>query len=129
MDDKVVKSSFFQRVHLTGLWTRAQYPATPVYGIVGMQISVFELGRYTLPAVGVMAVMVPDGDGGYDLKPATTLGFGFRICDFVPPFIKKQASLHINLARTSIHGVRDDTILSSSDVYFVGLSISGNKGR
>jgi hypothetical protein len=129
VDDKVVKSSFFQRVHLTGLWTRAQYPATPVYGIVGMQISVFELGRYTLPAVGVMAVMVPDGEGGYDLKPATTLGFGFRICDFVPPFIKKQASLHINLARTSIHGVRDDRILSSSDVYFVGLSISGNKGR
>ena len=36
--DKVVKSSFFQRVHLTGLWTRAQYPGTPVYGIVGMQI-------------------------------------------------------------------------------------------
>ena len=39
------KSSFFQRVHLTGLWTRAQYPGTPVYGIVGMQISVLETGR------------------------------------------------------------------------------------
>ena len=36
--DTVSKSSFFQRVHLTGLWTRAQYPGTPVYGIVGMQI-------------------------------------------------------------------------------------------
>ena len=56
--DTVVKSSFFQRVHLAGLWTRAQYPGTPVYGIVGMQIAVLEIGRYTLPATGVMLVMV-----------------------------------------------------------------------
>src|SRR4249919_3616932 len=42
VNDKIVKSSFFQRVHLTGLWMTAQYPATPTYGIVGMQIGVFE---------------------------------------------------------------------------------------
>ena len=29
VDDKVVKSSFFQRVHVTGLWMQARYPATP----------------------------------------------------------------------------------------------------
>jgi hypothetical protein len=129
VDDKVVKTSFFQRVHLTGLWTRAQYPATQLYGIVGMQISVFELGRYTLPAVGVMLVMVPDGDGGHDWKPATTVGVGVRICDFVTPFVRKQASLHVNVARTSIHGVRDERVLPAMSVNFIGFSISGKRRR
>ena len=52
--------------------------------------------------------MIPDGEGGHDWKPATTLGFGYRIGDFVPPLIKKQASLHFNIARTSVHGVQDE---------------------
>jgi hypothetical protein len=34
-DDVVVKSSFFHRIHVTGLWMQARYPATPAYGIVG----------------------------------------------------------------------------------------------
>jgi hypothetical protein len=124
-DDQVVKSSFFQRVHLTGLWTQAQFPATPLYGIVGMQVSVVEVGRYTLPAMGVMLVMVPDGAGGHDWKPATTLGLGYRICDFVPPLFRKQASLHINIARMSIHGVRDERIAPGAmNATFVGLSVS-----
>ena len=130
VDDKVVKSSFFQRVHLTGLWMQARYPATPVYGIVGMQIGVFEAGRFTLPAIGVMVVMIPDGEGGHDWKPATTLGFGYRICDFVPPFIKKQASLHFNIARTSIHGVQDERILPGMiQTYLFGLSVSAKRRR
>jgi hypothetical protein len=127
VSDKVVKTSFFQRVHLTGLWTRAQFPATAVYGIVGMQVSVIEKGRITLPAVGVMLVMMPDGQGGHAWKPATTLGVGYRICDFVPPLTKKRASLHINIARTFIHGVSDERVLPSMNLNFFGLSIS--KGR
>ena len=125
--DKVVKTSFFQRVHLTGLWMRAQYPAAAVYGIVGMQVSVIEIGRYTLPAVGVMMVMIPDGEGGHDWKPATTLSVGFRICDFVPPLMKKRASLHINIARTNIHGVQDERVLPSMSFNFFGLSVSGRR--
>jgi hypothetical protein len=126
--DKVVHSSFFQHVHLTGLWTRAQYPATPVYGIVGMQIAVLEIGRYTLPAAGVMLVMVANGEGGHDWKPATTLGFGYRLFDFVPPMRKTPVSLHINVARTHIHGIQDDRILSGrTDINFIGFSVSGNR--
>ena len=33
--DTVVKTSFFQHVHLTGMWTRAQYPAAPPTGSSG----------------------------------------------------------------------------------------------
>jgi hypothetical protein len=47
VNDDVVKSSFFRRVHLTGLWMEARYPATPAYGIVGMQINqVLVRGKY-----------------------------------------------------------------------------------
>ncbi len=124
--DTIVKSSFFQRVHLTGLWTRAQYPGTPAYGIIGMQVAVLEIGRYTLPATGVMLVMVPDGKGGHDFKPATTLGFGYRLFDFVPPMHKTPVSLHINVARTHIHGIQDAAIISGrADVSFIGFSVSG----
>ena len=63
-DDKVVKQSFLRRVHLTGGWLEARYPATPAYGIIGMQVGVVEAGRFTLPAVGMMVVMVPDSAGG-----------------------------------------------------------------
>ena len=126
--DKVVKTSFFQHVHLTGLWTRAQYPATPVYGIVGMQIAVLEIGRYTLPAAGVMLVMVDNGEGGHDWKPATTLGFGYRLFDFLPPMRKTPVSLHINVARTHIHGIQDERMISGrTDVNFIGFSVSGNR--
>ena len=125
--DKVVKSSFFQHIHLTGLWTRAQYPGTPVYGIVGMQIAVLELGRYTLPATGVMLVMV-DAGGRHDWKPATTLGFGYRLVDFVPPMRKTPVSLHINVARTHIHGLQDEPIVSqSTNITFIGFSVSGRR--
>jgi hypothetical protein len=130
IDDKVVKTSFFQRVHLTGLWAQAQYPAPPTYGIIGMQLGVFEAGRLTLPAVGVMLVLTPDGDGGHALQPATTLGFGFRLLDFVPPLMKKQVSLHINIARTSLHGGQDARSLPSTpNLNLFGLSVSARRHR
>ena len=130
VDDRVVKTSFFQRVHLTGLWAHARYPATPVYGIVGMQISVFEVGRFTLPAIGVMVVMFPDGEGGHDWKPATTMGFGYRLFDFVPPFIKKPVSLHFNIARTSVHGVQNERGFPGKPTFnLFGLSVSASRRR
>ena len=128
--DTVAKSSFFQRVHLTALWTRAQYPGTPVYGIVGMQISVLEIGRVTLPASGVMLVMVPDGVGGHDWRPAATLGFGFRLFDFMSPIHKKPFSVHLNIAQSHILGLQDERIISGrANLSFVGFSVSGRRRR
>jgi hypothetical protein len=128
--DTVVKTSFFQRVHLTGLWVRAQYPGTPVYGVVGMQIGVLEIGRVTLPATGVMLVTLRDGKGGYDWKPATTVGFGYRLLDFIPPLQKKPSSLHLNVASTHILGLRDERVFSQgSNVSFVGFSVSRTRSR
>jgi hypothetical protein len=128
-NDDVPKRSFFQRVHLTGLWMEARYPATPAYGIVGMQVGVFEVGRFTLPAVGVMVVMVPEGDGGLAWKPATTLGFGYWLCDFVPPFMKTRAGLHFNVARTQIHGQGGPVVPTTTSVHLFGLSVSAKRRR
>jgi|RhiMethySRZTD1v2_1073278.scaffolds.fasta_scaffold79810_3 hypothetical protein len=129
VNDDSVKRSFFQRVHLTGLWMEARYPATPAYGIVGMQIGVVDAGRFTLPAVGVMVVMVPDAQGGYSWRPATTVGFGYLLCNFVPPFIKKQASLHLNIARTDVHGGQEQILQGAGKVYLFGLSVSAPRHR
>ena len=120
----MVKTSFFHRVHVTGLWLQARYPAQPAYGIVGMQVGVFETGRFTLPAVGVMLVMIPHADGSHEWKPATTLGFGYRICDFVAPALRKPVSLHFNIARTTFHGVQDEFVPVMSTVNLFGLSVS-----
>ena len=129
-EDPVSNSRFFQRIHLTGLWMEARYPARSAYGIVGLQLGVFETGRFTLPAVGMMVVMISDGNGGHAWKPATTLGFGYRICDFVPPFLRTQASLHVNVARTRLHGGADERIFPGMvNVNFVGLSVSAKRGR
>jgi hypothetical protein len=129
VDDKVVKSSFLQRVHLTGLWMEARYPATPAYGIVGMQIGVFEAGRFTLPAVGVMVVMTPDGNGGHALKPATTVGFGYRLLDFVPPFFRMQATLHFNVATVHLLGGSQLLLPGAVNVNLFGLSVSARRPR
>ena len=130
VNDDVVKRSFFQRVHLTGLWMEARYPTTQAYGIVGMQIGVVEVGRFTLPAIGVMVVTVPDGDGGHAWRPATTLGFGYLIGNFVPPFMKTQASLHFNIARTHVHGGQAEQILpGTTNVHLFGLSVSAPRRR
>jgi hypothetical protein len=91
---------------------------------------VLEIGRYTLPATGVMLVMIADGKGGHDWKPATTLGFGYRLLDFVPPLHRTPVSLHINIARSHIHGLEDERIVAGrADINFVGFSVSGRRRR
>ena len=128
IDDKVVKSSFFRRVHLTGGWLEARYPATPAYGIIGMQVGVIEAGRFTLPAIGMMVVMIPDAAGGHTFRPASTVGFGYLLGDFVPLFMKRQVSLHLNLVRTHVLG-GDLVLPGTTNVHLFGLSVSPRRRR
>ena len=99
-EEKVVKTSSSLRLHLTGGWTQAQYPSDAhlrhhrdAGGRGGDR-------RFTIPAIGVMLMMIPDGRGGHEWKPATTLGLGVRLFHFAPPLLKRQASVHFNVART-----------------------------
>jgi hypothetical protein len=125
VNDKVVKTSFLQRIHLTGLWVPAQYPTPPFYGIVGMQLGLVQIKRLTFPAIGTMVVRMPDGYGGHTLKPATTLAAGVRLFDFAAPFVDRRATLHFNIARAQLHGVGNDPALQTTlGLNFMGFSIS-----
>jgi len=128
VNDKVVKSSFWQRVHLTGLWTPGQVPPPPLYGVVGMQIGVVELGRVTVPAVGVMLVTLTGADGKREWKPATTISVSFRLVNL--NLRGTTASLHFNVSRLTISGIeRVGPASIPVDGNFVGLSVSFKKSR
>lgn len=127
--DIPVKTSFLQRVHLSGGWVPAQLPAPKVYLVAGMQVGIVEVGRATLPAVGVGLMAMADGSGGYEWKPATVIGIGYRLTSFAFPGIKRQAHLHINVARVTIHGTRTMPIGLDPSQNLVGFSLTFSKAR
>jgi hypothetical protein len=58
------------------------------------------------------------------------VGLGYRLLDFIPPLQKKPFSLHVNVASTHIHGLRDEPFMSGqANIGFVGFSVSGRRGR
>jgi hypothetical protein len=123
------KTSFLQRVHLSGGWVPAQLPAPKVYLVAGMQVGIVEIGRATLPAVGVGLIAMSDGSGGYEWKPATVLGIGYRLTSFPFPGLKREANLHINVARVTIHGVSNLAVGVDPSQNLVGFSLTFSKAR
>jgi hypothetical protein len=122
--DTVAKTSFLQRVHLSGGWVPAQLPAPKVYLVAGMQVGIVELGRATLPAVGVGLMALSDGSGGYEWKPATIVGIGYRLTSFAFPWVKRQANLHINVARATVHGMANTPLGLDPSQNLVGFSLT-----
>lgn len=127
--DVPVKSSLLRRVHLTGGWVPAQLPAPKVYLVAGMQVGIVEVGRATLPAVGVGLIAMADGSGGYEWKPATVIGVGYRLTSFAFPGIKRHSHLHINVARVTIHGSRTIPVGIDPSQNLIGFSLTFNKAR
>lgn len=125
--DVPAKSSFLQRIHLSGGWVPAQLPAPSIYLVAGMQVGIIEVGRATLPAVGVGLMAVSDGAGGYEWKPATVFGIGYRIATFPFPGLKRGANLHINLARVTIHGTSTMPVGLDPSQNLVGFSLTFNR--
>jgi hypothetical protein len=118
------KTSFLQRIHFSGGWVPAQLPAPKVYLVAGMQVGIVEVGRATLPAVGVGLMAVADGEGGYEWKPATIIGIGYRLASFGFPWVKREANLHFNIARATIHGTRNLPIGFDPSQNLIGLSLT-----
>jgi hypothetical protein len=122
--DTVPKSSFLQRVHLSGGWVPAQLPAPKVYLVAGMQIGIVEIGRATLPAVGVGLMALADGTCGYEWKPATVVGIGYRLTSFAFPGVNREANLHINVARATVHGVANSPLGLDPNQNLIGFSLT-----
>jgi hypothetical protein len=122
--DAVRKTSFLHRIHLTGGWVPAQLPAPQLYLVAGMQVGVVEVGRATLPAVGVGLMAIADGNGGYEWKPATVIGIGYRLVSFAFPGINREANLHLNIARATIHGKSSLPVGFDPSQNLVGFSLT-----
>lgn len=118
------KTSFLQKVHLTAGWVPAQLPAPKVFLVAGMQVGIVEVGRATLPAVGVAVMAVADGQGGYEWKPATVIGIGYRLASFAFPWVSREANLHINVARATIHGVSNVPAGFDPSQNLIGFSLT-----
>ena len=118
------KSSFLRRIHLSAGWVPAQLPAPQVYLAVGMHVGIVEVGRATLPNIGVGLMAVADGHGGTDWKPATVIGIGYRLASFAFPWVNREANLHINVARATIHGVSNMPVGFDPAQNLVGLSLT-----
>jgi hypothetical protein len=95
-----------------------------VYLAAGMQVGIIEIGRATLPAVGVGLMALADGSGGYEWKPATLVGIGYRLTSFGFPWVKRQANLHINVARATVHGVSNTPLGVDPSQNLVGFSLT-----
>jgi hypothetical protein len=122
--DGVPKTSFLQRIHISGGWVPAQLPAPKVYLAAGMQVGIVEIGRATLPAVGVGLMALANGSGGYDWKPATLVGIGYRLTSFGFPWVKREANLHINVARATVHGVGNAPLGLDPSQNLIGFSLT-----
>ena len=122
--DVAKKTSFLQRIHFSGGWVPAQLPAPKVYLVAGMQVGIVEVGRATLPAVGVGLMAIADGEGGYEWKPATIIGIGYRLASFGFPWVNREANLHFNIARATIHGSRNLPIGFDPSQNLIGLSLT-----
>lgn len=122
--DAAPKSSFLQRIHLSGGWVPAQLPAPKVYLAAGMHVGIVEIGRATLPAVGVGLIALTDGSGGYEWKPATLVGIGYRLTSFGFPWVKREANLHINVARATVHGVGNAPLGIDPSQNLIGFSLT-----
>lgn len=122
--DVAPRSSFLQRIHVSGGWVPAQLPAPQVYLVAGLQVGIVEVGRATLPAVGVGLMAVADGNGGYEWKPATVIGIGYRLASFGFPWVNREANLHLNIARATIHGARGLAVGFDPSQNLVGFSLT-----
>jgi hypothetical protein len=67
---------------------------------------------------------VADGEGGYEWKPATVIGIGYRIASFGFPWVNREANLHFNIARATIHAGRNLPVGFDPSQNLVGLSLT-----
>jgi hypothetical protein len=128
LDDRVqrespTKTKWWSHIHVDALWLTPQVPTS--YGIIGIHVTFKVAGRLQLfGAPGAMLLNVPTSDGRREWKPATDLGFSYRLFDFKFPGSQRDATLHLNLAKAWIVGHGGPFFDTSVDL--AGFSFSFN---
>jgi hypothetical protein len=117
------KTKWWNHIHVDTLWLTPQFPAS--YGIIGIHATLKVAGRLQLfVAPGAMLLTMPAPDGTREWKPATDLGFSYRLYDFKFPGHQRTATLHLNLAKAWVVGKQGSLVDTSIDL--AGLSFSFN---
>jgi hypothetical protein len=102
--EKLVKDTFFTRVHLDGLWTSTSTDYR-MYGLVGSHISLVDVGRVQFfGPPGVILLSVPNGYGGREIRAGYTWGLSVRLSDvrlFAPT---KNLTLFLSITKVWVNG-------------------------
>jgi hypothetical protein len=112
--EKLVKDTFFTRVHIDGLWmtTSTDYR---MYGLVGSHISLVDVGRLQFfGPPGVILLSLPDGRGGRELRTGYTWGLSVRLADvrlFAP---SKNLTLFLSITKVWVNGPTSATFPGGS---------------
>lgn len=129
-EEAITKTVFWERVHVDALWPITNTGAFKYGGLVGIHLTLIDLGRLELFGLpGFMLMSLPDGRGGRQLKPGADLGLSVRLIDFRAPRAKQLYSLHLNLANvwTSVDSGFGFGLKAQMSI--AGLSITLKKNR
>jgi hypothetical protein len=126
--EKLVKDTFFTRVHLDGLWTSTSTDYR-MYGLVGSHISLVDVGRVQFfGPPGVILLSVPNGVGGREIRAGYTWGLSVRLSDvrlFAPT---KNLTLFVSITKVWVNGLKTGQLPGGSyDI--AGFSLAPRKHK
>jgi hypothetical protein len=121
------RTVWWQHVHLDALWPMTQ-GSSGMFGVVGLHTTIKVTGRVQVfVAPGAILMRVPDASGSQQWKPATDWGFSYRMFDFTMPGMRRQSTLHVNLAKVWLLGSTENLAGVNSEMYLAGFSLTFRK--
>jgi hypothetical protein len=127
--EKIVKDTFFTRVHLDGLWTSTSTDYR-LYGLVGSHISLVDVGRVQFfGPPGVILLSVPDGYGGREMRAGYTWGISVRLNDMRLFSPTKNVTLFLTVTKVWMTGTNSFDRLGPSGYDIAGFSLAPRKHK
>jgi hypothetical protein len=126
--EKVVKNSFFSRVHIDGLWTTTSSDIR-YYGLVGSHISLVDVGRVQFfGPPGILLLRMPDINGTHQIRVGYTWGMSVRLTDLRMLSPTKNMTLFLSIAKCWTVGSDTDR-LRPGGFDIAGFSLAPKKNH
>lgn len=101
--EALVKSKWYERVHLGGGWPIVSDLRKSNYGaIVATHISVVDVGRVEINLPGLMFLSLQDNRGRRVIRQATHFGISLKLNTFTFPGTKQKYVSHLNLTNARV---------------------------
>lgn len=125
---EVVKTRFWERIHLDGLWAVTQ-TGSRIYGLVGMHVTPVSVGRVQFfGPPGIILLSVPSEEGRVT-KIAYTWGVSVELFEFRLPGTQQRAKAHVNVTKAWTLGGDSNVMAARSGLDVAGLSITLARGK